>query len=134
MDTGMGMDATTVSPDSDGASYRTAREISQTPDAPGFGVGPSMLSRREDTVATPRVLMPEPVLFTPSVSNSRASSLFASTPSTRSVDDIGLVDWEGYDSPPPADERIAAVRNERRYRLLLTHDFHPSRACFIILI
>jgi hypothetical protein len=44
--TGMGM-AATVSPDSHGASYRTAWEIPQTPDAPGCGVGvrPSTLSR-----------------------------------------------------------------------------------------
>ena len=116
------------SPGSDGGSYLTAREASQSP----LGVGGSVVSRREDTVATSRVHMPEAVLFTPSVSNSRASSLFASTPSTRSEENVGVVDWEGYDSPPPADERIAEVRNERRYRLLLVHEFHPSRACFCL--
>lgn len=38
------------------------------------------------------------------------------------VDDL----WDGYESPPPRDTRIAAMRDERRYRLLLQHDFHPS--------
>lgn len=34
--------------------------------------------------------------------------------------------WDGYESPPPRDAHIAARRDERRYRLLLQHDFHPS--------
>jgi hypothetical protein len=36
------------------------------------------------------------------------------------------VEYDGYDSPPPANDLIAEARNERRYRLLLAHDFHPS--------
>lgn len=79
--------------------------------------------------------MPEPVLYTPSGPNSsRASSIFTSTPSLSSEEDILniVVDYEGYDSPPPADERIADMRNERRYRLLLVHEFHPSRT-FVLL-
>ncbi|KAJ7134082.1 hypothetical protein C8R43DRAFT_1073047 [Mycena crocata] len=36
------------------------------------------------------------------------------------------IDNEGYESPVPQNERIAETRNERRYRLLLSHDFHPS--------
>lgn len=31
-------------------------------------------------------------------------------------------------SPPPENELLAQIRNERRYRLLLTHEYHPSRA------
>ncbi|KAF8513302.1 hypothetical protein JB92DRAFT_2924631 [Gautieria morchelliformis] len=34
--------------------------------------------------------------------------------------------WDGYESPPPKDAHIAAMRDERRYRLLLQHDFHPT--------
>lgn len=88
--------------------------------------------------------MPEPVFYTPSKPSSRASSLFTHTPSTRSredLDDLGLnlvgigaasslEGYEGYDSPPPRDERVAVMRDERRYRLLLSHQFHPSCACF----
>ncbi|KAJ3735589.1 hypothetical protein DFJ43DRAFT_991000 [Lentinula guzmanii] len=39
----------------------------------------------------------------------------------RKMDEYG-----GYDSPPPVNDLIAEARNERRYRLLLVHDFHPS--------
>ncbi|KAJ4490744.1 hypothetical protein J3R30DRAFT_3277483 [Lentinula aciculospora] len=34
--------------------------------------------------------------------------------------------FDGYDSPPPANDSIAEARDERRYRLLLAHEFHPS--------
>jgi len=34
--------------------------------------------------------------------------------------------YAGYNSPPPADDIIAQIKNERRYRLLLTHEYHPS--------
>lgn len=30
-------------------------------------------------------------------------------------------------SPPPPDEQAEISRNERRYRMLLQHEFHPSR-------
>jgi hypothetical protein len=72
--------------------------------------------------------MPEPVLYTPSINSSRASSVFASSRNS-SLSDIledTVPEFDGYDSPPPADDRHAAIRNERRYRLLLTHEFHPS--------
>lgn len=108
---------------SDTASFRTAREVSSSPPVP------SLLAYREDTVATTRLHMPEPVLYTPSgPASSRASSLFTSPPSSQSDENLNtLHDYPGYDSPPPVDERIANTRNERRYRLLLTHEFHPSR-------
>ncbi|OCH89375.1 hypothetical protein OBBRIDRAFT_668393 [Obba rivulosa] len=32
----------------------------------------------------------------------------------------------GYESPPPADAHLEETRNERRYRMLLQHEFHPS--------
>jgi abelson tyrosine-protein kinase 1 len=38
-----------------------------------------------------------------------------------------MEDYDRYDSPLPVDERIAELRNERRYRYLLTHDYNASR-------
>jgi len=32
------------------------------------------------------------------------------------------------DSPPPLDETLENIRDERRYRMLLQHEFHPSCA------
>ncbi|GLB45720.1 putative protein tyrosine kinase [Lyophyllum shimeji] len=84
---------------------------------------------REETVANADIRMPEPVIFTATAPSTRASSLFASTPSSQSLEDLGLKalpDFGGYESPAPQDERIAQMRDERRYRLLLSHEFHPS--------
>ncbi|KAF9647369.1 hypothetical protein BDM02DRAFT_2705085 [Thelephora ganbajun] len=41
------------------------------------------------------------------------------------------IDGEEYthiriDSPPPLDETLANIKDERRYRMLLQHEFHPS--------
>jgi hypothetical protein len=67
-------------------------------------------------------------------SSSRASSIFTPSTKSSSVDDLNdflLADYGGYESPMPADDRHAQIRNERRYRILLAHDFHPSReSCF----
>lgn len=38
------------------------------------------------------------------------------------------LDYSGYLSPEPENDRIAAARDERRYRMVLQHEFHPSRA------
>lgn len=76
--------------------------------------------------------MPQPVIYTPSIYS--ASSIFTSTVEDSEEDgfDLEQLDlWEGYDSPPPVNERHAGLRNERRYRLLLTHEFHPSRESFL---
>lgn len=48
-----------------------------------------------------------------------------------SMQDSGI-DGEDYthirmDSPPPLDETLANIKDERRYRVLLQHEFHPSR-------
>lgn len=70
---------------------------------------------------------PVPVYYTPS----RASSMFEST--TTSISSASTEEEEvervhdGYDSPPPLDDRIKAVRDERRYRMFLQHEFNPSR-------
>jgi abelson tyrosine-protein kinase 1 len=36
------------------------------------------------------------------------------------------------DSPPPLDETLANIKNERRYRMLLQHEFHPSRKFLLV--
>lgn len=36
------------------------------------------------------------------------------------------------DSPPPLDEALADIKNERRYRMLLQHEFHPSRKFLLV--
>ena len=86
----------------------------------------------ETTVSTEEVKKPEHVIYTPALS-SRSSSFII--PSTSSEEHPNVVDYDGYDSPPPVDERIANIWNERRYRLLLTHDYHPSRRsiCKVVL-
>ena len=79
----------------------------------------------ECTVSTEDMKMPEPVIYTPAPSSQ--SSSFIMPVESPSEEYPNVVDFDGYDSPPPADERIANIQNERRYRLLLTHDYHPSR-------
>ncbi|KAF8147822.1 hypothetical protein B0H34DRAFT_738281 [Crassisporium funariophilum] len=97
-------------------TFHTARDTAGSPNFPD-------VPRQESTVSTEDVKMPEPVIYTPGPS-SRTSSIFI--PSSHSDEHVNLVDYDGYDSPPPMDERIANLKNERRYRLLLTHDYHPS--------
>ncbi|KAG7443780.1 uncharacterized protein BT62DRAFT_995815 [Guyanagaster necrorhizus] len=101
------------------ASFRTARDMSASPPMPS-------LPFRE---APMNVHMPEPMAYISSAPLSRASSTAESTtPSSQSEDEIirNMMEYDGYDSPPVADKRIAEARDERRYRLLLTHKFHPS--------
>ncbi|THU90560.1 hypothetical protein K435DRAFT_968632 [Dendrothele bispora CBS 962.96] len=106
---------------SDAASFRTARDLSQSP------TFPSLFPHREETVTTSRIQKPEPVTYTPSDTSSDTSSIFTSTPSSSGDEGRNhLLEYDGYDSPPPANEMIAEQRNERRYRLLLQHEFHPS--------
>ncbi|KAK0472502.1 hypothetical protein IW261DRAFT_1343551, partial [Armillaria novae-zelandiae] len=100
-------------------SFRTPRDMSSSPPMP------SLLSQD----APMNVHMPEPMVYISSASLNRASSTAESTtPSTPSEDESirNMVEYDGYDSPPVADKRIAEARDERRYRLLLTHKFHPS--------
>ncbi|KZT21885.1 hypothetical protein NEOLEDRAFT_1072805 [Neolentinus lepideus HHB14362 ss-1] len=47
--------------------------------------------------------------------------------STSSLSDIEFLPWDsGYVSPLPPDEVIAETKNERRYRMLLQHEFNPN--------
>ncbi|CDO74643.1 hypothetical protein BN946_scf184944.g2 [Trametes cinnabarina] len=61
---------------------------------------------------------PEPVPAS-SRSSSRASS------SLQESERMEL-EYPRHVSPPPPDERAQNLRNERRYRMLLQHEFHPS--------
>ncbi|KAK7455814.1 hypothetical protein VKT23_010848 [Stygiomarasmius scandens] len=117
----------TSPPISEAASFRTARDLSQSPPFPSLLAG-----HREETVTTSRIQKPEPVTYTPSETSSSdkdtdTSSIFTSTPSSSGDEGRNhLLEYDGYDSPPPANDVIAEQRNERRYRLLLQHEFHPS--------
>lgn len=84
----------------------------------------SDLPHEENTVSTEGTNLQEPVIYTP-VPSSRASSII--TPPPQPEQPIDMIDYDGYDSSPPVDEEVANVWNERRYRLLLTHDYHASR-------
>lgn len=49
------------------------------------------------------------------------------TASTDSLFDLTEIKSGGRHSPLPSNDILAEARNERRYRLLLEHQFHPSR-------
>ncbi|KAG6883382.1 hypothetical protein C0992_008854 [Termitomyces sp. T32_za158] len=94
-----------TSPDSSYGTFVTADE-SSLPASPAK----AHQSHREDLIPSSPVRMPEPVIYTPSSpsgsSASLASSLFTHTPSTSSLEDLGLTtpghpvsDGEGYDVP-----------------------------------
>jgi hypothetical protein len=83
-------------------------------------------SHPEETVATADIKMPEPVMFT-------SNKSLDSHPRREDDDgeDFDLLDLDSdAASVAPMDERVMGMKNELRYRLLLNHPFHPSRACF----
>jgi hypothetical protein len=49
------------------------------------------------------------------------------TASTDSLFDLTEINKGGLHSPLLSNDILAEARNERRYRLLLEHQFHPSR-------
>jgi hypothetical protein len=88
-------------------------------------------SSESDTFAAQRAELhdePEDIVL-PSSSPNTSSIFVATKESTQegSLEAEGNEIWDGYESPPPRDARIAAMRNERRYRLLLQHNFHSNR-------
>jgi len=89
---------------------------------------PGRMSHRESTVVNGDNKTSEPVIYTPGPSqiSSRRSSAILHPPHP-DEERMTIVDLDGYESPPPIDERTGQIKNERRYRLLLTHDYHPSR-------
>ncbi|TFK37240.1 hypothetical protein BDQ12DRAFT_214347 [Crucibulum laeve] len=83
-------------------------------------------SHEEKSVRSGSIRMPIPVLFTPSRKGSVASSMFLPSESSEGDNPVTIPPYDGYDSPPPMDEHIAGIRDEKRYRMLLEHGFHPS--------
>ncbi|KAF4568598.1 hypothetical protein EYR40_009997 [Pleurotus pulmonarius] len=122
------LDALGLSPASSeaGSSFRTARDISSSPPSSY----PYHFDRSEEALGSGPMAMPEPTLYN-TVSSTRTLSRDPSddegtSPSTTSDENLAVWHYSGYDTPPPIDERLKQMRNERRYRMLLTHDFHPS--------
>ena len=59
-------------------------------------------------------------------------AMYTPTPSTNTIsasqsNEHLNVNGDGYRPSSPVDEIVAIMQTERRYRLLLTHDYHPSR-------
>lgn len=88
------------------------------------------ITHQEATVSRIGMTSGEPVTYTTSTQSSRSSSLFLApsdgSSSFEDEDNIVMEAYDGYDTPPPVDERIAEMRNERRYRYLLTHEYNAS--------
>lgn len=106
---------------------RTGQELSHSP--PVHDPVPPPVPQFEDTVNDARIQFPEPVIYTKTKPSIDVESIFTSAPSESShSEDTSSFSYahSGYESPPPMDPRIADLQNERRYRLLLTHEYHPS--------
>ena len=84
---------------------------SANPDSPNQSNISPGLSHQESTV-TSGIKMPEPVIYTPGPSNpsSRQSSVFVPA-SGRDGTKLPVVELDGYESPPPSDERAALVKS-----------------------
>ncbi|KAF8154194.1 hypothetical protein B0H34DRAFT_80502 [Crassisporium funariophilum] len=81
----------------------------------------------EETVPNGCMKMPEPVHYVAEKPETATDTLsvYADTTASESLADLGQPN-KGRESPPPSNQRSADARNERRYRLLLEHTFHPS--------
>ena len=92
----------------------------------------SPLQIREETIPNLGMKTPMPVHYVLGrpMKNSKdddGDSEYAETTSSDSLFDLSEINREGRHSPPPSNDILAEARNERRYRLLLEHQFHPSR-------
>jgi len=84
----------------------------------------------EEIISNESLSMPQPVLYKPSYPPSSTTSSYASSTGLDSDEDFDGPRYDRYDSPTPQDHTAVESRNERRYRLLLNHKFHPSRRFF----
>ncbi|KAJ3573275.1 hypothetical protein NP233_g2522 [Leucocoprinus birnbaumii] len=88
------------------------------------------LPHRETSVPTTEIKFPEPYIYTPTVS--RQSTVLVSPTSessegSRSSNEIPPTPiYNTHTSPPPESDIITQIRDERRYRMILTHDYNPS--------
>lgn len=93
----------------------------------------SPLQHREETIPNLGMKMPMSVHYVlgrpmqDSKDDEDGSEDAETTASTDSLFDLTEMNREGRHSPPPSNDIQAEARNERRYRLLLEHQFHPSR-------
>ena len=79
------------------------------------------------------IRMPQPAIYTPGPSNPPSTRSSLLLPTHKGELFTGVYnDFDGYESPPPVDERTAQTKNERRYRLLLTHEYNASRMFIVI--
>jgi len=91
-----------------------------TPDTIQETLSSPSITHQEATVSRIGMTSGEPVTYTTSGQSSRSSSLFL-PPSDGSFEDEDNIAMEDY------DECIAEMRNEQRYRYLLTHEYNASR-------
>ena len=96
-------------------TLETARGRSLSP-VPGLGLTHTDGRPLDDP---PHVLQPR---------GSRASTISFPdiTPDESASETSQIIPYTGYDSPPLADEVTAHARDERRYRMLLQHEYHTS--------
>ena len=91
-----------------GDIFETSQQSSDVPD----------LSHLNNAVSTEGMKVPD-AMYTPTPSTNTISA-------SQSDERLDVID-DGYSPSSPVDETFAIMQNERRYRLLLTHDYHPSR-------
>ncbi|KAJ8507429.1 hypothetical protein ONZ45_g10193 [Pleurotus djamor] len=123
---------------SDGERTFEAHSVSPAPSDDPFDRAAGPFNSRQGFQYTPteedihrhggpiRMPQPEPTPFVPprEASDDDDDDVFVNSASETPLDNF--YHYEGYDTPPPLEERLKQIRNERRYRMLLTHDFHPS--------
>lgn len=115
--------ATMLSPSLSDETFETTQGgLSPDPSKPNVFI-------EDDTNADPRDPdSPVQEHHSPLQMRSRSSTLFTSTETSREPSVAGDHFHPGYESPAPIDEHVADLKNERRYRMLLQHEFHPSCA------
>ena len=87
-------------------------------------VGPSY---KEEMIQDLGMKMPEPVHYFLGRPMRPEDDVSEYTETTASDSLFDLSQIKGQHSPPLSNDILAEARNERRYRLLLEHQFHPSR-------
>lgn len=83
---------------------------------------------KEETISNPYLKIPVSVHYVvdPPMRSKDDVSEYGGTTASDSLFDLSQMN-KGRHSPPPSNDILAGARNERRYRLLLEHQFHPSR-------
>jgi abelson tyrosine-protein kinase 1 len=107
-------------------------ELPEDPTAPPANGGlPRSSVKWPNTVQILPPSTTQPVKSTESPFSRQGSIVLEDAISSDNSSDAGLpidIDASGYLSPPPENSNMIMTRDERRYRLLLQHEFHPTRA------